>query len=541
MRGSKLSVRRLIVKLFLCSVSMLIFFAFIEGSIELLYAPSVSSLYITAATDELTYHLRQYVNVSGTLMENGSPISDALISLEVQNPRGNAFLFRTIPIGNLTEEWIVEISEACIRNATGSPTGKALINSQVQLFVKIRNTLLNEVSGYLTATVYDGNLIPIRAAWKPISIPAKSEVSTYWTCYIPEWAYCGKATVHYNFYSNLPQNRGFPYVPEKIVEFYITRNPELGPPFRPPKSSHTTLPNYYSLIFQIPPDHYTLPGNYTVHVMGRLSLVLTAYATTTFNVQSPPSPPQAAFTYSPLQPYQNMTVTFDASSSSAEGYNDTITRYEWRINDPYNPEHIIETTPLINHIFQYDGTFTVELNVTDSEGLWSFTSKPVTILSEFGPTANFTWTPTILAANETGTFDASVSASGWSAATQEFSPITTYTWNFSDGTGNITVTTPIIDHAYTQPDNYTVTLTVIDAVGRSDTIFHVVEVQNRTFSIYDVNQDHMVDMMDLYLVALAYGSQPGDENWDPRCDVVKDDFIDMMDLYLVAIHYGETT
>jgi PKD repeat protein len=473
-------------------------------------------------------------------MEDGLQVSDALISIEVRNPSGDPFLFRTIPVGNPDERWAVSITDAHILDLADNPTDKAVVNSIVQLFVTIHNNQMNQVSGYVTATVYDGNLLPIRAAWSPISISPGSEVSRQWSCYIPEWAYCGKATIHYNVYANLPQNHGFPYVPEKTIQFYITRNPELGAPYRPPKNSYTTLPGQYNTTFQVPPDRYTIPGSYAIHVTGRYRidyLIVTTYASTTFNVQSPPCPPQAAFTYSPLDVYQNMTVTFDASSSSAEGYNDVITLYEWQINDPYNPENIIKTTPLATHNFEYDGTYTVELTVTDDEGLWSTTSKPIIILPEFGPTADFTWSPTTPMANQTVTFNASNSQEGWSASTQQYSPITTYEWDFSDGTGTHTVTSPTIDQTFTEDGNYTVTLTIYDAVERSDTISYIVSVENRT--AYDINGDCVINVKDIFAVAKAFGSEPGYPNWDPRCDVNDDGKVNVKDIFAVAKHFGE--
>jgi len=237
-----------------------------------------------------------------------------------------------------------------------------------------------------------------------------------------------------------------------------------------------------------------------------------------------------------------MTITLDASSSSAEGYNDTITQYEWDINDPYNPKHIVKTSPFTTHTFQYDGTFIVELNVTDNEGMWSTTSKPIRILPEFGPTANFTWSPEIPTVNETITFDASSSTRGWSAQTQQFSPIQNYVWNFSDGTGNITVTSATLNHNFTQPGNYTVTLTVIDAVGRSDATWSTVEVQNVTLKVADITGDGVIDGDDLFYVTSSYGSSPGSPGppyWNPIADINKDGVIDGDDLFFITSNFGK--
>jgi PKD repeat protein len=247
-------------------------------------------------------------------------------------------------------------------------------------------------------------------------------------------------------------------------------------------------------------------------------------------------PPQASFIYWPADPYLNMTVTFDASSSTPEEFNDTIISYEWDFGD--GTQKITETDPFTTHNYQQIGTFTVTLNVTDGEGLWCVTSKPVTVYPEFGPTANFTWTPFEPIINETITLDASNSTPGWCAQTQRFSPIINYTWNFGDGTEN-TTTDPIITHSYSQPGNYTVILEIVDADARSDAIFAIVEVLNITIKTYDVNGDGIIDLKDVYRVALAYGSYPGHPRWDPACDFNNDDLVDLKDYYPVAMHYGE--
>jgi len=252
-------------------------------------------------------------------------------------------------------------------------------------------------------------------------------------------------------------------------------------------------------------------------------------------------PPSASFAYWPTNPYLNMTVTFDASASSPEGFNDVITRFEWDFGD--GSPKVVKTgnppDPIITRAFLQIKTFIVTLNATDSEGLWSTTSKPLTTLPEFGPTANFTWTPTSPIINQTTTFDASNSTTGWSAKTRRYSPLQTYIWNFSDGTGNITITNPIITHGFTQPGSFLVRLTVVDADGRSAQTSATIQVQNITGKTYDVNGDGKIDSRDVYAVARAFGSRPGDPNWDARCDFNKDNKVDTRDYYPVCQHYGQ--
>ena len=54
----------------------------------------------------------------------------------------------------------------------------------------------------------------------------------------------------------------------------------------------------------------------------------------------------------------------------------------------------------------------------------------------------------------------------------------------------------------------------------------------------DVNHDGIVDIYDLYAVARAYGSKPGDSNWNQDCDLNGDNIVDTIDLSLVVEHYG---
>jgi Ca2+-binding EF-hand superfamily protein len=57
--------------------------------------------------------------------------------------------------------------------------------------------------------------------------------------------------------------------------------------------------------------------------------------------------------------------------------------------------------------------------------------------------------------------------------------------------------------------------------------------------IGDINGDGKVDNKDLVLMAKAYGSKPGDANWDPRCDLNNNGVVDLTDLVTLAYHYGE--
>jgi hypothetical protein len=56
----------------------------------------------------------------------------------------------------------------------------------------------------------------------------------------------------------------------------------------------------------------------------------------------------------------------------------------------------------------------------------------------------------------------------------------------------------------------------------------------------DINGDGKVDIMDVLVVAKAFGSYPGHERWNPEADLNMDNKIDIKDIFLVAKNYGKT-
>jgi len=84
--------------------------------------------------------------------------------------------------------------------------------------------------------------------------------------------------------------------------------------------------------------------------------------------------PTAAFTYSPESPVASQQIAFDAAGSY--DLNGHIINYAWNFGD----ENTANTTePLIRHMYQESGNYTVTLTVTDSEGYKASQSKNLEI------------------------------------------------------------------------------------------------------------------------------------------------------------------
>jgi PKD repeat protein len=172
--------------------------------------------------------------------------------------------------------------------------------------------------------------------------------------------------------------------------------------------------------------------------------------------------PSAAFTIAPSSPSVDETVRFDASATTdSEG---SITAYEWTFGDGATA-----TGRASNHEFASSGTYAVTLTVADDAGGTDTVSKTVTVgaeISTAAPSASFTATPSTAWVREGIAFDAT-------GSTDPDGTIVTYEWDFGDGE---TATGRTMGHSFDSPGAYTVTLTVVDDAGESDTASKTVHV-----------------------------------------------------------------
>lgn len=187
------------------------------------------------------------------------------------------------------------------------------------------------------------------------------------------------------------------------------------------------------------PRHtYTTPGKYTVMLVvkgpaGRDTETRTDYITVT-----DANGLLSYFKAAPTEGAAPLEVYF-LDKSAGE-----ISKWLWSFGDgssstDRNPKHTY-TTP---------GTYTVALTVTDSQG--NSNKKTRTDYITVNASAGFTGSPTSGVAPLTVQFQAA-SATG----------VTSWSWNFGDGQ---TSTEPNPRHTYTNPGQYTVSLTVTDSLG----------------------------------------------------------------------------
>jgi PKD repeat protein len=205
--------------------------------------------------------------------------------------------------------------------------------------------------------------------------------------------------------------------------------------------------------------------------------------TVTLTVNKINKPPVAAFRFVPETPKINERVCFDARESrDPDG---KIVQYAWDFDGDGTFDESV-TEPQICRVFESVGNFNVTLRVTDEDGATAEFTKTVTIIGvgqmvSAIPRAQFTFSPAAPNAGEPVTFDASASQSGNGAITQ-------YEWDWNgDGTFDETVTTPIVQHTFSDSGPRTVTLRVTNSQGRTAEFSAIVTVIGRVPLGFDIN------------------------------------------------------
>ena len=175
--------------------------------------------------------------------------------------------------------------------------------------------------------------------------------------------------------------------------------------------------------------------------------------------------PVASFVFSPASPGVAETVFFNGAGSTATSPRQ-ITNYQWDFGDGKGGGGSVSS-----HKYTKTGDFNVTLTVTDDSGQKGVTSNTVTVGdgSAGGLQADYTFSPTDPVAGTSVSFNASPS-------TSSSDPIVQYSWDFGDGGGTVNTSNKIVNHTFAVTGTYTVTLTVKDSKGRTQTTSKTVSI-----------------------------------------------------------------
>ena len=185
--------------------------------------------------------------------------------------------------------------------------------------------------------------------------------------------------------------------------------------------------------------------------------------------------PTASITATPTSGDAPLSVSFNASGSSDP--DGSIVSYDWDFGDGTTGTGV---TP--GHTYNNSGNYTASVAVTDDDGATDSASTLIKVttppIPNQAPTASFTAAPS----SGDAPLDVTLDASG---SNDPDGGIVSYSWNFGDGTNGAGLTP---GHTYNNSGNYTVSLTVTDDDGATDSSSNLIQVTEPPASNLPPNQ-----------------------------------------------------
>ena len=173
----------------------------------------------------------------------------------------------------------------------------------------------------------------------------------------------------------------------------------------------------------------------------------------------------AGFDQSAVTALVSATLRFtDTSATNGPA----IAAWDWDFGDGHGTSGINAT-----HTYTTDGAFTVRLTITDTCGYTATTTSVVTVAAP-ALVAHFTQSAVLAEIGATVYFT--------DTSTTNLPPIVEWTWDFGDHSPR--VFTQNASHAYDVEGAFTVTLTVTDTLGYSDSYQSTVRVEPALYNIF---------------------------------------------------------
>jgi len=248
--------------------------------ISTIQVAAASNLNITVTTDKQSYSRFESVQIYGDLTLDGSPVTDGLVAILVENPSSNYVVMRTVNTGtNPQSPLIIEVRSVYSCDLNGNPRPDVSKGSLAYFNVTVSNYDIVTHTVLATVNLYDKNNAALSLVSSDLPIQARSTSNFIISASIPTWAASGTATVYAGAYTDRPEAEGTPLCPEESASFNILGGSGGSQPSTPNGSQGT-----YNLTFRLPPKCQV--GTYAIHV-NSIYNENTALGNTTFSVKQP--------------------------------------------------------------------------------------------------------------------------------------------------------------------------------------------------------------------------------------------------------------
>ncbi len=498
------------------------------------------SLDVTVQVDEDSYLKRELVEVTGNVTYEGILVQNGLVGIQVQSPL-RTIAIRTLPLNNKQSlPYTIEITSLLSVNEDGDYRSSTERGKYLWFNMTVKNKGFSTQTVWMSISVLDSRLIPLEMDMAGVEIPPNSTAKIMPRMFIPNWATVGAGYIYGDAFTSFPTNGGRPLCPEKVAYFNIIESSYYNMTYNASLPSPPTQNGTFQTSFRLPPD--MTPGIYQVIASAWSPSAggYTGWGLDSFQAVFAPAPPWPSFVVKPPGAGPNYTITFDASSSSSENYNDTIISYFWDFGDGKN-----KTGRIVTYSYTSVGNYIVILNVTDSEGFWNVTARevPISIVYDIAildveclDRVYDSWDVYVdVTIQNKGTyletFDVTLRANGSLVEAKlgvQAGPYETKVLTFSWDTTGLTLLA-----------NYNLEVQASAVPGEINLEDNSMDYGPVLVTLIgDIAFNRKIDLFDAVALLRIYGLDDGDPQWEVMADLVRDGKINLFDAVVLLIRYG---
>ena len=218
-----------------------------------------ASLVLDIATSKQVYDAAEPLKICGNLSNNGVPVPDALVLLQISNPKNSIWVVRTLTTGQSpTGPFPVEVLNVTSTDSNGRPKDLFNPGEDAGFKVAIQNNAGSPYAVCVTVNLFYSTGFPFKlfTIYNGTLGPGDPVIASMWPIAIPADAAAGQATAHVSIFSSLPSETGIAYAPEKTGTFRIATG---GAGYVPPENEAGTI-NFTMPLLSISP----WVGNYSI-------------------------------------------------------------------------------------------------------------------------------------------------------------------------------------------------------------------------------------------------------------------------------------
>jgi hypothetical protein len=232
-----------------------------------------TALQLTVATDKPLYDLGYPITVGGNLTLNGDPVSDGLVTVEIDNPKGQMIVVETLTTGTEPPKpWTFEITHLFTCDASGNPKTSVNPGGNIGFKVTLKNNDMSTHSVKVAVCVQYSNGVP-STAFVAFDVNIEGNSTQSFISYpllIDSTAPLGVTYLYASAVTALPTKGGFAYCPEAQTTFLITSSSGGGLTTNESIFASTMSSQAYSLVLGVS-SHGGVLGNYTIYTISKYS------------------------------------------------------------------------------------------------------------------------------------------------------------------------------------------------------------------------------------------------------------------------------